>query len=278
MTLLEVTTKSAASSHAKSIYFNNENYDELAEKLFNNKKILMIEDEIELAEMYAVRFSEWGAEVKCVAEFDEALTYIMDLSNSIDLVITDICIINGTGIDLLRELKVLRPRLPAVVMTGSVAPNLELLFDLGAANVLEKPFVFEKLVIASLNALLPSQYKWKRSVPRAHYKNKILIEFNNKNYNVSIDNIGLGGMFIATEGEDFKVGDEISFDFNVEVEANRFVKITGRAVIRWIRFKQKEQLPPGIGVEFSFISKKSRRAILNIVNSKKSSTYIPISA
>ena len=60
-------------------------------------------------------------------------------SGEIDVALIDIYLPDGDGMDLVRELRQLKPRLGILVLTGSLEPNLEVLAkEAGADEVLYK--------------------------------------------------------------------------------------------------------------------------------------------
>ena len=60
-------------------------------------------------------------------------------SGEIDVALIDIYLPDGDGIDLVRELRQVEPRLGILVLTGSLEPNLEVLAkEAGADEVLYK--------------------------------------------------------------------------------------------------------------------------------------------
>lgn len=62
-----------------------------------------------------------------------------------DLVITDVVMDNGEGVETIRQLHELVPELPVIAISAH-APYLQAMKMLGAANVLSKPFRMAELV------------------------------------------------------------------------------------------------------------------------------------
>lgn len=246
--------------------------------LFKDLKIVLVEDEEELAQLYKARFEKLGALVKTMGDFEQASYYIANKKNRIDLFITDICIINGTGEDLLKILNKLRPKVPSIVMTGSVSPNVELLYSLGVTNVLEKPFPFERIYYSVIQTILPLQMKWSRSQPRVKSQSSIQIFNKDESNYLKTANIGLGGMFVELENPNFKVNEDVEFELMLEVSAKKLIKFSGTAKVKWIRVKAEKNLKPGIGLEFVYIPENIRNELLNLIKSKQNSVYIPKTA
>ena len=117
-------------------------------------RILIIEDDELLRTTLTRQLQRAGHEV-LVAESGVDGVRIA-LSESPDVVLTDLVMPEKEGFETLRELKSKRPELPVFVMTGGIrgasADNFLLVAKkLGAAAVLRKPFAVETLI-----DLLPS--------------------------------------------------------------------------------------------------------------------------
>jgi DNA-binding response OmpR family regulator len=69
------------------------------------------------------------------------------------LVITDIVMEDGEGIETIRELRRLVPDIPILAMSGSGALYLRLASNIGASAVLEKPFAKDEF-LERVNVLL----------------------------------------------------------------------------------------------------------------------------
>lgn len=84
---------------------------------------------------------------------------VLSRVDGIDLAVVDIIMPEMDGVDVMREVKRLHPKLPIVVMSGGGrARNLDLLEvaeSLGADRVLAKPFTQEQL-LAVLRGCLPA--------------------------------------------------------------------------------------------------------------------------
>jgi len=78
--------------------------------------LLFVDDEMELLELYRTAFAREGYEVSTAATLDEARSALH--SENIDVVILDIRMTEGSGLHLLRELKVSHPELPVILNTA----------------------------------------------------------------------------------------------------------------------------------------------------------------
>jgi DNA-binding response OmpR family regulator len=103
-----------------------------------SKKILVAEDDRGLSYSLDTWLTLEGFEVITVYNGDEALNAIK--RNHYDLVITDIAMPRLNGVELISEIRKIKPDLPILVVSGKLTPELQ--FTLGSLKVqkiLHKP-------------------------------------------------------------------------------------------------------------------------------------------
>jgi DNA-binding NtrC family response regulator len=120
------------------------------------KKILVIDDEPSMRELLGIMLRKEGFAVE-VAE-SRGTAALALARGPVDLVITDVKLPDGDGIEILRHLKAAAPETVVVVMTayGSTESAVAAL-KLGAQDYLIKPFDMEELKIVVRNALEKQQ-------------------------------------------------------------------------------------------------------------------------
>ena len=102
-------------------------------------RILLVEDHAAFREALAA-FLEMDPDFEMVAQLGSlaearGITY----SEKIDVVVIDLYLPDGDGVDLVRQLREEAPHLKTLVLTGSLDPNAELLAkEAGADEVLFK--------------------------------------------------------------------------------------------------------------------------------------------
>ena len=117
-----------------------------------SQHILIIEDEVELAELVALHLRDWGAQVTTVHTGGEGLR--LASTGNFELVILDWMLPDSDGLDMLRQLRQKRPALPIVMLTARTAEIDRILgLEVGADDYLTKPFSPRELV-ARIKALL----------------------------------------------------------------------------------------------------------------------------
>ncbi len=103
------------------------------------KTLLIVDDDAAMREMLASLFREHGYPVHEAASVDDALECARD--QDVDAVLSDVRMPGRSGVDLVGELRGLRPGVPVVLMTafGSVASAVDAM-RAGAADYITKPF------------------------------------------------------------------------------------------------------------------------------------------
>jgi two-component system response regulator AtoC len=108
------------------------------------KSILIVDDDRGITDFLSIILGEAGFEVLTAHSFTEALTI---LSNTqFDLVITDLCLPDATGIDVITHVKSETPETEVILMTGhgSLDVTIEAI-KRGAYYYLEKPLGIDRL-------------------------------------------------------------------------------------------------------------------------------------
>jgi DNA-binding response OmpR family regulator len=102
-------------------------------------RILLCEDEQLIRMLLADTFSQKG---HCVIEASSAKAALQHDLDSVDVLITDIGLPDGSGVDLVHAARIRRPDLPVIYATGRVDHGLTL--DAHSAAVI-KPYGAEQL-------------------------------------------------------------------------------------------------------------------------------------
>ena len=114
-------------------------------------KILIVDDEVELAELIAFDLNSCGYDCECASGGDAAFELI--LKNKYHVVISDIRMPKGDGFKLLQNIKLSFPELPVILITGFTDVNENIAKSMGAIAVLKKPDALSKIskLIAALD-------------------------------------------------------------------------------------------------------------------------------
>lgn len=110
------------------------------------KKILLLEDDFELAETLQELLQESGYIVDMVHNGNDAINASYD--NSYDLYVFDINVPDMNGLELLESLRDAEDKTPAIFISALVDLNsISKAFEVGAEDYLKKPFFPEELLI-----------------------------------------------------------------------------------------------------------------------------------
>lgn len=113
--------------------------------------VLLVDDERDFADLLAERLTARGFQVKTAYDGEEALRLAAD--GEIDVAVLDVNLPGMDGLEVLRELKKVKPQAEALMLTGQrdLATAIQGM-KLGATDYLVKPVPIERLTEAILRA------------------------------------------------------------------------------------------------------------------------------
>lgn len=119
------------------------------------KRILLVDDDEALRDFIALALSSEGYSIEAAADGREALKFLA--RNSVDLVVTDLCMPHVDGIELAMEMRKSRPKVPVIAISGGAVGETESILRavklLGAKRTLPKPFSLSELKAAVAEVL-----------------------------------------------------------------------------------------------------------------------------
>jgi CheY-like chemotaxis protein len=210
-------------------------------EMLANIKVLIVDDDPLFLDVMAFEFQRRGFSV--FSSKDGAQAFDIVQRQKIDIVISDICMPNVDGIELLDKLKALKPELPMIIlMTGYDEITSNVARKKGAEGVFSKPFDRNALVEAVIRLVV------KQEVSDAINENTNLkIQINGsmpiKTHAVSVS---LKGVFVELCENFPQVNDTINLD--LILNGDQCVSMNG--VVKWVCFKTSDGTPSGAGVEF----------------------------
>lgn len=121
--------------------------------------ILVVDDDPMVVEMLDRLLSDAGHNVTCATDGWEAMKRFRPDDH--ELVVTDVCMPQVDGVDMLRVLRREAPHVPVLVVSGNAwidkgqihAPVAQMVAEMGAARMLSKPFSRQELLDAVSNSL-----------------------------------------------------------------------------------------------------------------------------
>jgi two-component system response regulator PilR (NtrC family) len=133
------------------------------------KKILVIDDEASMREMLGIMLRKEGYAVEIAA--DRSTAAAMLDRGPVHMVITDVKLPDGDGIEILRHVKAASPETAVVVMTAyGTTETAVAALKLGAQDYLVKPFDVDELKIVVRNALEKQQLEEENLLLKAEFR------------------------------------------------------------------------------------------------------------
>src|SRR5215831_16160177 len=106
----------------------------------NGLTILVGEDELEVRGYLAMALKYLGYSVELAQDGDEVLAYLRSSGSEVAAVLLDIMMPNRDGFETLREIRMMNPGLPVIVVSGaSSSLNAVAAMKNGATDFLDKP-------------------------------------------------------------------------------------------------------------------------------------------
>ncbi len=239
-----------------------------------DKKILIVDDEKYIGEIVAFDLERKGYQTALACSGDEA--FVMVKNQQFDLVISDVRMPSGTGVDLLKNIKnynALEPRF--IFMTAFADISSDEALDQGAEAFLVKPIVQENLFEEVERALLPRAERWSQLPANIECLSPMKIEFSEKiSASAPFVDVGYGGIFCQVESVFPDNQSIVALD--IMVQHQPLFKIEGYAQTRWVRREGSAGIPAGLGLEILYLSDESRRQYLEYISERKPIAFIPL--
>jgi CheY-like chemotaxis protein len=211
-----------------------------------NKTLIVVDDEADLRDIVSSELEFMGATVYQAENITVAKSFLE--SRDIDLVISDIRMPGGTGIDLLKYVKAKDINVPPVVLiTGFADVSMEDAFSQGAESMLSKPFKLEELIRVAVNLTAPVEERFKYAEKKIAQVLQLDFDMTlSEKINLNECAIGRGGISLIIDSGNFNlgIGDILKFDIKF-----KDIEIKGSAVCRWWKTLNQEDKSV-VGLEF----------------------------
>jgi CheY-like chemotaxis protein len=239
------------------------------------KKILVVDDEVYLREILAFDLEQQGYEVLQAESGRTALELVK--TTPLDLVISDVRMPSGNGVELLRWIKQWSPHSPPFLfMTAFSDISADEALDLGATGFLTKPLDREEILALVADAVVPRETRWRSPAPTLGVRS---IRFDGE-FALESDEardvvlFGSGGLFLGLDG-DFPATHEI-VSFDVPFGAEPSDRLLGHGLVRWVRHERTLDRLAGIGVEIRGLASASYDRFLRHLVEAAPASYIPL--
>lgn len=235
----------------------------MEEEVLKGKTLLVVDDETDLRDIVASELEFMGAKVFQAENISNAQKVLAQ--HHIDLIVSDIRMPGGTGIDLLDVVKAKNSNVPPVILiTGFADITTEDAFHKGAEALLNKPFKLDDLIKMVVRYTSPFDVRFKEE---GAAQKKLV----GKSDSVKIQ-FGRGGLAMEFDavGKKFDIGELVHFDFDYENE-----HFEGEAVCRWLRQLDHGTNRAVIGLEFMNLNPQTLGQFQKINLGKTVVPYIP---
>lgn len=149
------------------------------EEHVSDRRILIVDDEAGIREMFALWLREESYECKTAASADEALTILAN--DTYALVISDMMMPGRNGVELLREIKSRYPDTAVIMVSGVDRPQrVRDALRVGAFDYLIKPCELDVLTLSVEHALERRSLQRTARIYKAHLENQNIELANSK--------------------------------------------------------------------------------------------------
>lgn len=238
-------------------------------------RVLVVDDEPDLAELVSFEFEILGAQVKTVDNGKKALDLIQQ-GEAFDVIISDVRMPHMDGIVMLESIRKIHPFIPAIYfMTGYADLSLEEVYDLGASAIFGKPFNRNNLIQTILSSMLPKEKRWRQ---KPFEEPCIPIKGSFESFDDAAHKhqlaFGHGGFYVFMEEKFPGVSSKINFEFSFSKDPIMPL-VSGHGIVRWVRGRKENKDLPGIGVEIIDVSDDGLKALIQKIEGSNTTSYIP---
>jgi CheY-like chemotaxis protein len=240
------------------------------------RTILIVDDESDLRDAIAFDFKRKGFEI-LEAPGGRAAFQLIE-NNHVDLVITDVNMPDGNGIELLDRIKGARQTLPVFVFVAGAVSGEEIspetVYEKGAEAVFSKPFDRKELLEAAVRFMKKEEERFARAAPRLKFEVPTGVTFLESNFSLETRtaDLGRGGMFLALQDKFPLIGERLHFRIAPPDES---APIQGEGIVRWIRERSRGDLPAGCGIEFLALDDAGLKLVASLHANHDCKSFIP---
>lgn len=234
-----------------------------------NYEILLVDDEPDILSLLEDILERRKYIVHSANSISKALK-VLEENKDISLVISDIKMPEGTGIELLKTLRANNPIKPIVLfLTAFTDISIEDVYNRGASGFIEKPIDIKAFIKTIEETLEEVHHDTKDKIEEIPCKEDVCIKLTS----LEGAKIGTGGVFIPLDEINVRPKELVRFQINF---SNGQPQISGIGEVAWIRRGDtKGPQPQGIGLKFVNLEEASERIIHNWVRQQGIIAFIP---
>jgi CheY-like chemotaxis protein len=226
-----------------------------------------VDDEPDFRSILAFSYVRKGYQVLEASNGREAFDVIQ--AGPVDVVVSDIMMPGGDGIELLDRTKKVLPGTPVILLvTGFDELSTKDAYEKGAEALFSKPFdrrVLEETIYEVLN----SREERKPGADRVAVDLEAELFFSGSSEAVKgrVSSLGRGGMFVTLRQEQFPdINETVSVKVAMDGAGDA---LSGQGIVRWVKVKDAPESPFGCGIDFTSLGESERKQVLDFMNSKK---------
>ncbi len=239
------------------------------------KRILCVDDEPAIVEYLLYTLARAGFQVEGTDGGWPALELIK--SKKFDLVVTDVRMLKGDGIELLENIQALPVGRPEVVIVSAfVDVSTADILDRGAVGLLQKPIVLDQVEKTLAKALTPAAERWTLDASTSAVSSHVTVALPSWAGALADGTIGLGsgGLFVSYGEPTAPVDHNLAFELEFASGAPKILRGTG--TIRWARSLNRHGFLPGLGLEILTLEPESRAFLLREIAGRAPRPFVPI--
>lgn len=232
-----------------------------------NKNILIVDDEPDLREMLEFEFEMSGANVSTASNGRDALGLILE--NSYDLVISDIRMPGGDGVELVKKMNEESVDIPLVFISGFADIQVDEAYELGASGYFPKPFVLQDIVKKVEQLTTPRNIRWSDDSSVADATD--LVKKTYESLETDFSGIGKGGILLTQLEKMPRIDSKIKFEILFEKEN---LSLSGVGSVRWVK-KLKGDVGTCAGLDIQSLGDSCIDKMQSYLEEAKPLAYIP---
>jgi CheY-like chemotaxis protein len=236
--------------------------------------VLIVEDDDDLRMIMETKFILKGFKTFVASNGRDAFEILS--RSKVDLVLSDVRMPNGDGIELLELLRESNPELPIVIfVTGFSEITLSEAYQKGASAMFVKPFESEQLMKTVNRLLTVKEERWKElgSPMEVNFNIELTSVDSDQLIEGQIISIGQGGMFAHIPGLLPKENDVVFFRICYRQGGLPFME--GKGIVRSVRERSVGKGSREFGLEFMELEERSRGELIQFIRDLKPKSFIP---
>lgn len=230
---------------------------------FKSKTLLIVDDEPELREILCDEFQGLGALVLTAENGRQAFEILK--SQKVDVVLSDVRMPDGDGIELLDRIRSVSADTPVVaIISGFSDLSKAEIYHKGADSILSKPYDMPAIVAAVSKALEPHTKRWSERIDPfpGGYTLRISSESLDRAMSEGILNLGRGGMALKIKGPPPAIGTLFAFQLSSGALGGdggnlAALSFEGKGICRWFRPSAHAKGTYDIGLEFVALTQEA---------------------